>query len=66
MDHIAIITAIEDAALSFRLKPTTIGQYAVSNRRLHANLVAGGDCRKKTAKRLLAWIADAKATRGAA
>jgi len=61
MNTSSIIQAIESHAARFNLKPSTIGQLAVRNRHIHANLTTGGDIQIGTAERLLAWIeADAE------
>ena len=66
MERTHIIAAIEEAAALTGLKPSTICQYAVKNRKLYDNLVGGLDCQFGTAKRVLDWIAEAKADRARA
>ena len=66
MQTSSIINAIEAHAARFNLKPSTIGQLAVQNRHVHANLTRGGDIQIGTAQRLLNWIEEDAAKREAA
>ena len=56
MNTTSIIQAIDAHAARFNLKPSTIGQMAVSNRHVHANLMRGCDIQIGTAERILSWI----------
>lgn len=53
----ALIKVIDEYALRAGMKPTTIGQYAVKNRRFYQNLITGSGYQVQVARRLLDWIA---------
>jgi len=58
MDRATLIQAMDDYCRRAGLKPSTVGQYALRNRRFYDNLVAGRDFQVGTAERLLAWMHD--------
>lgn len=56
MHRTRIIKAIETYSDVSGLKPSTICQYALRNRRFYDNLVTGGDYLSRSADRLMEWI----------
>lgn len=56
MHRTRIIKAIETYSDVTGLKPSTICQYALRNRRFYDNLVTGGDYLSSSAERLMDWI----------
>jgi hypothetical protein len=67
MDRQDLIFKIEQYGRAANLKPSTICQYALLNRRFYANLCAGRDYQIGTAQRLVEWMENnPPADRGAA
>lgn len=56
MDRQDLISKIEGYSADSGLKPSTICQYALSNRRFYDNLLAGKDYQVGTGERLVAWM----------
>ena len=56
MDRQDLISKIEAYSAVSKLKPSTICQYALSNRRFYDNLRAGKDYQVGTGERLLGWM----------
>jgi len=66
MDRQELIYKIEAFSAASGLRPSTICQYALLNRRFYDNLVAGRDYQVGTAQRLVEWMDTHLADRGAA
>jgi hypothetical protein len=66
MDRQELIRKIEAFSQASGLKPTTVCQYALQNRRFYDNIVAGRDYQVGTAQRLTEWMDRQSAERGAA
>lgn len=56
MKQAQIIKAIDDYAKASGLKPSTICQYALKNRKVYDRLKNGGSCSFASVEALLAWM----------